>query len=175
MGNRAVIVEARNLVERKQDSTNTEIRLDRSCLAQVRGQRSYTYTMPPCVGTGDKLAYLSHHVYQEQHQSERRAPYPHDLANSWVRGCNSSRLTGRLSDTFSYGYRESDFWNAIVEHRAHAVIVDAGSTDGGPSCIGLDDEYICAKDSYIRDFGPMLDACHHLGVKILISSAGGCG
>jgi hypothetical protein len=53
--------------------------------------------------------------------------------------------------------------------------VDAGSTDGGPSCIGLPEEFICSKASYVRDFVPMLEACHHLGVKILISSAGGSG
>jgi hypothetical protein len=89
-------------------------------------------------------------------------------------------VTGELrilttSPIHGYGYRLSDFWDAIVKHRVHAVIIDAGSTDGGPSCLGIEDEYICAKESYVRDFAPMLEACHHRGVKILISSAGGCG
>jgi hypothetical protein len=79
------------------------------------------------------------------------------------------------SPIHGYGYRAADFWHALVDLRAHAIIVDAGSTDGGPSCIGLKDEHICSKESYMRDFGPILEACHHLGVKVMISSAGGCG
>lgn len=79
------------------------------------------------------------------------------------------------SPIHGYGYRLADFWSALINHRAHAIVVDAGSTDGGPSCIGLPDEYICSKESYVRDFGPMLEACHHLGVKIIIGSAGGSG
>ena len=79
------------------------------------------------------------------------------------------------SPIHGYGYRIADFWHALIDHRAHAIIIDAGSTDGGPSCIGLRGENICSKESYVRDFGPMLEACHHLGVKIMIGSAGGCG
>ncbi len=79
------------------------------------------------------------------------------------------------SPIHGYGYRLSDFWHAVIQQRAHAIIVDAGSTDGGPSCLGIDEEFICSKESYLRDFGPMLEACHHLGVKILIGSAGGSG
>lgn len=31
-----------------------------------------------------------------------------------------------------YGYRSEDFWYGITRHRPAAIIVDSGSTDGGP-------------------------------------------
>lgn len=55
------------------------------------------------------------------------------------------------SPIHGYGYRLVDFWKAIVDYGVHAVIVDAGSTDGGPSMLGSKDEMICAKESYVRD------------------------
>ena len=31
-----------------------------------------------------------------------------------------------------YGYQTKDFWRGILDYRPHAIILDSGSTDGGP-------------------------------------------
>ena len=36
-----------------------------------------------------------------------------------------------------YGYREEDFWYGVEVYRPAAIIVDSGSTDGGPYKLGM--------------------------------------
>ncbi|OLN97896.1 hypothetical protein CCHL11_02470 [Colletotrichum chlorophyti] len=55
-----------------------------------------------------------------------------------------------------------------------AIIVDSGSTDGGPYKLGMG-KMTCGRGSYVRDLEPMLAACFHHKVKVLIGSAGGDG
>ncbi|KAI1332153.1 hypothetical protein F5Y16DRAFT_215014 [Xylariaceae sp. FL0255] len=73
-----------------------------------------------------------------------------------------------------YGYKPEHFWYGILKYRPAAIIVDSGSTDGGPYKLGMN-KMTCGRESYVRDLGPMLDACYHYRVKVLISSVGGDG
>ncbi|KIW11219.1 hypothetical protein PV08_10519 [Exophiala spinifera] len=73
-----------------------------------------------------------------------------------------------------YGFRSDHFWLGVDKYRPSAIIVDAGSTDGGPYKLGLN-KMTCGRESYIRDLRPMLQACYYRKVKVLISSAGGDG
>lgn len=79
------------------------------------------------------------------------------------------------------------FWYGVKTYKPHAIIVDSGSTDGGPYKLGLG-KMTCSKESYVRDIGHMLDgernipgaqnsppAAFHHGCKVLIGSAGGSG
>lgn len=72
-----------------------------------------------------------------------------------------------------YGYSTELLYQGLAEG-ASAIIVDAGSTDSGPQKLALG-ESTCPYESYVRDMGPILDACWHHRVKILIASAGGDG
>ncbi|KAJ2964430.1 hypothetical protein NQZ79_g661 [Umbelopsis isabellina] len=72
-----------------------------------------------------------------------------------------------------YGYSTELLYQGLAEG-ASVIIVDAGSTDSGPQKLALG-ESTCPYESYVQDMGPMLDACWHHKVKILISSAGGDG
>ncbi|CAK7216610.1 hypothetical protein SCUCBS95973_002865 [Sporothrix curviconia] len=73
-----------------------------------------------------------------------------------------------------YGYRADHFWHGIEHYRPAAIIVDSGSTDAGPYKLGMN-KMTCSREAYLRDLGPMLEACFHFGVKVLIGSAGGDG
>lgn len=73
-----------------------------------------------------------------------------------------------------YGYQTKDFWRGILNYKPHAIILDSGSTDGGPYKLGLG-KMTCARSSYERDLLPMLQACFHYRIKVIISSAGGSG
>lgn len=73
-----------------------------------------------------------------------------------------------------YGYCSEDFWYGITKYRPAAIIVDSGSTDGGPYKLGMN-KMTCGKGSYIRDLEPILTACYHLKTKVLIGSVGGDG
>ncbi|MCE0763690.1 DUF1446 domain-containing protein [Pseudonocardia kujensis] len=72
-----------------------------------------------------------------------------------------------------YGYPHADF-RATVEAGVDAIVVDSGSTDPGPSMLGLGDTLV-TEESYARDLRPMLRAVHEFGVPLLIGSAGGAG
>lgn len=73
-----------------------------------------------------------------------------------------------------YGYRLDHFWYGVKEFKPKAIIVDSGSTDGGPYKLGLN-KMTCGRDSYIRDLTPILQACFYHGIKVLIGSVGGDG
>jgi hypothetical protein len=72
-----------------------------------------------------------------------------------------------------YGYDAKRIYQAI-EMGAEALIADAGSTDSGPQKLGLGVSTV-PRASYARDIHPMIDACYHHKVKVLISSAAGDG
>lgn len=73
-----------------------------------------------------------------------------------------------------YGYVPAHFWLGIERYRPHAIVVDSGSTDGGPYKLALG-KMTCARQSYERDLSHMLQAAYHYGIKVLIGSAGGSG
>lgn len=73
-----------------------------------------------------------------------------------------------------YGYNVDHFWYGVTRFRPAAIIVDSGSTDGGPYKLGMN-KMTCGRGSYVRDLEPILAACFHAKVKVLISSVGGDG
>ncbi|KAL3456021.1 CoA-transferase family III domain-containing protein [Aspergillus heterothallicus] len=73
-----------------------------------------------------------------------------------------------------YGYRAEHFWHGIEKFSPKAIIVDSGSTDGGPYKLGLN-KMTCGRESYIRDLTPILQACFHKKIQVLIGSVGGDG
>lgn len=73
-----------------------------------------------------------------------------------------------------YGFRSDHFWLGVDKHQPSAIIVDAGSTDGGPYKLGMT-RMTCGRESYIRDLTHVLEACYHRKIKVLIGSAGGDG
>lgn len=73
-----------------------------------------------------------------------------------------------------YGYRPEHFWYGIEQFSPKAIIVDSGSTDGGPYKLGLN-KMTCGRDSYLRDLTPILQACFYKKIKVLIGSVGGDG
>lgn len=73
-----------------------------------------------------------------------------------------------------YGYDSNHFWYGITKYKPAAIIVDSGSTDGGPYKLGMG-KMTCGRGSYVRDLEPVLAACFHHKVKVLIGSAGGDG
>ncbi|KAL0930057.1 caib baif family enzyme [Colletotrichum truncatum] len=73
-----------------------------------------------------------------------------------------------------YGYDSDHFWYGITKYKPAAIIVDSGSTDGGPYKLGMG-KMTCGRGSYVRDLEPILAACFHHKIKVLIGSAGGDG
>ena len=73
-----------------------------------------------------------------------------------------------------YGYRLDHFWYGVHKYKPAAIIVDSGSTDGGPYKLGLN-KMTCGRGSYLRDLEPILTAAFHLKIKVLIGSVGGDG
>ncbi|KUJ22188.1 uncharacterized protein LY89DRAFT_704835 [Mollisia scopiformis] len=73
-----------------------------------------------------------------------------------------------------YGYREDHFWYGVEKYNPAAIIVDSGSTDGGPYKLGMN-KMTCGRESYIRDLSPILEACFYRKIKVLIGSVGGDG
>ncbi|KAL2855391.1 CoA-transferase family III domain-containing protein [Aspergillus pseudoustus] len=73
-----------------------------------------------------------------------------------------------------YGYRVEHFWYGIEKFAPKAIIVDSGSTDGGPYKLGLN-KMTCGRESYVRDLTPILQACFHKKIQVLIASVGGDG
>ena len=72
-----------------------------------------------------------------------------------------------------YGIPEADFWRGI-DAGAHAVVVDAGSTDPGPYLLGLG-KMIVAESALERDLRLILAGCQKNKIPLLIGSAGGPG
>jgi hypothetical protein len=73
-----------------------------------------------------------------------------------------------------YGYNSDHFWYGITKYKPAAIIVDSGSTDGGPYKLGMN-KMTCGRGSYIRDLEPILAACFHHKVKVILGSVGGDG
>ncbi|KAL4915053.1 CoA-transferase family III domain-containing protein [Aspergillus aurantiobrunneus] len=73
-----------------------------------------------------------------------------------------------------YGYRAEHFWYGIEKFSPKAIIVDSGSTDGGPYKLGLN-KMTCGRESYVRDLTPILQACFYKKIQVLIGSVGGDG
>lgn len=73
-----------------------------------------------------------------------------------------------------YGYNSDHFWYGVTKYKPAAIIVDSGSTDGGPYKLGMG-KMTCGRGSYVRDLEPMLAAAFHHKIKVLISSVGGDG
>jgi hypothetical protein len=73
-----------------------------------------------------------------------------------------------------YGYDSDQFWYGLEKYKPSAIIVDSGSTDGGPYKLGMG-KMTCGRGSYTRDLEPILAACFHHKVKVLIGSVGGDG
>lgn len=73
-----------------------------------------------------------------------------------------------------YGFRSDHFWLGVDKYQPAAIIVDAGSTDGGPYKLGLN-RMTCGRESYVRDLTHVLQACFYRKIKVLIGSAGGDG
>ena len=72
-----------------------------------------------------------------------------------------------------YGYSNAALYKGIALG-ATAIICDAGSTDSGPQKLALGTSTV-PRESYVKDLCPMVDACFHHRVKVIISSAGGDG
>ncbi len=73
-----------------------------------------------------------------------------------------------------YGFRSDHFWLGADKFKPAAIVVDAGSTDGGPYKLGMN-RMTCGRESYVRDLTHMLEACFYRKIKVMISSAGGDG
>ncbi|KAH8901227.1 hypothetical protein GQ53DRAFT_707521 [Thozetella sp. PMI_491] len=73
-----------------------------------------------------------------------------------------------------YGYNVDHFWYGVRKYHPAAIILDSGSTDGGPYKLGMG-KMTCGRGSYIRDLEPILGACYHHKIKVLIGSVGGDG
>ena len=71
------------------------------------------------------------------------------------------------------GFNEQTFWRAIG-NGVDAIILDSGSTDGGPGKLALGETSV-PRARYERDLGILLKACHSHRIPILIGSAGGDG
>jgi len=72
-----------------------------------------------------------------------------------------------------YGFPEESFRRGM-EHQVHAVVVDAGSTDGGPHKLGAGVP-IVSRRAYKKDPEIILGACLPRNVPVIIGSAGGSG
>lgn len=73
-----------------------------------------------------------------------------------------------------YGYDSSHFWYGVTKFKPSAIIVDSGSTDGGPYKLGMG-KMTCGRGSYVRDLEPILAASFLHKIKVIISSVGGDG
>lgn len=76
-------------------------------------------------------------------------------------GINQDQLNQGLSDTVPSGVPT-------------AIILDSGSTDGGPNCLALG-VMTCPRLNYKRDLTKILISAHRFKVPVLIGSAGGDG
>lgn len=111
-----------------------------------------------------------------------RKIYHHIFGTTALYG-HKTQDTMASEDTFSiltpnamlgYGYRQDHFWYGVEQYKPAAIIVDSGSTDGGPYKLGMN-RMTCGRESYERDLSSILEACFHHKIKILVGSAGGDG
>ncbi len=61
-----------------------------------------------------------------------------------------------------------------IEHGAHAIAADAGSTDSGPSYLARGVSKM-VRDAVKRDLHVLMKAAHDAGIPLLIGSSGTCG
>lgn len=64
--------------------------------------------------------------------------------------------------------------SSISKHSPDAIIIDSGSTDSGPQKLALG-HTTCPRDAYVNDFKPLLAACFHNKIPLIIGSCGGDG
>ena len=95
-----------------------------------------------------------------------------DVLNTMADQDNFSILTPNAM--LGYGYRQDHFWYGVEKYKPAAIIVDSGSTDGGPYKLGMN-KMTCGRESYERDLSSILEACFFLKIKVLIGSVGGDG
>lgn len=72
-----------------------------------------------------------------------------------------------------YGFPETSFQRGIEQH-VHAIVVDAGSTDGGPHKLGAGVS-IVSKRAVKKDLEIILNSSIPLKIPVIIGSAGGSG
>lgn len=71
------------------------------------------------------------------------------------------------------GFNESIFWETL-EKGVDAIILDSGSTDGGPGKLAFGETSV-PRSRYERDLGLLVKACQIYRIPVLIGSAGGNG
>ena len=72
-----------------------------------------------------------------------------------------------------YGYSLDSFEEGMM-HKPDAIVVDAGSTDGGPHKLGAG-VAIVSRRAYAKDLIPLLKHGLAAGIPVIIGSAGGSG
>ena len=65
-----------------------------------------------------------------------------------------------------FGFSESIFWSTI-ESGIDAIILDAGSSDGGPSKLALESTS-ATSEAYKKDLSLLVEAAHAYRVPVLI-------
>lgn len=72
-----------------------------------------------------------------------------------------------------YGFPEASFRNGMA-HQPHGIVVDAGSTDGGPHKLGAGVS-IVSRRAVKKDLGLIIPSGLDHGIPVIIGSAGGSG
>jgi len=91
-----------------------------------------------------------------------------------TRLCNIITPIGMLGYGLDQGLLEEALEECAPTGVPTAIILDSGSTDGGPACLALG-VMTCPRLNYKRDLEKILEAGHRFDVPVLISSAGGDG
>jgi hypothetical protein len=88
--------------------------------------------------------------------------------------CQIVTPIGMLGYGFDVDDLEKGLGIALATNAPTAIIIDSGSTDGGPNKLALG-EMTTPRSSYERDFRKLIRAVKTYRVPLLISSAGGDG
>jgi hypothetical protein len=68
-----------------------------------------------------------------------------------------------------YGFSETIFWSTLENRKVDAIILDSGSTDGGPFTLAVG-RRATENKPYERDLGLLVAASHAYRVPILIGT-----